>query len=75
MRQLDPNKPSESQKAKVLWAVKAAKDRWDEFYDSARKEGILGRKQIRLELWEKHLKDPVIALDKALKCAVNQCQG
>ena len=23
----------------------------------------------RLELWEEHLKDPIVALDKALKCA------
>ena len=22
----------------------------------------------RLELWEEHLKDPIMALDKALKC-------
>ena len=22
----------------------------------------------RLELWEEHLKDPIVALDKALKC-------
>ena len=27
------NKPSECQKAKALWAMKAAKDREDEFYD------------------------------------------
>ena len=29
------------------------------------------RKQTRLELWEEHLKDPIIALDKALKCLEN----
>ena len=68
-------KPSDRQKAKALWAMKAGKDRWDEFYDSARKENILGRKQTRLELWEEHLKDPCIALDKALKCVENQYQG
>ena len=68
-------KPSESRKAKALWAMKAAKDRRDEFYDSARKEHIWGRKQTRLELWEEHLKDTIIALDKALKCVENQCQG
>ena len=32
--------------------MKAAKERRAEFYDSARKEGILGRTQMRLELWE-----------------------
>ena len=59
----------------VLWAMKAAKERRDEFYDSARKENILGRKQTRLELWKEHIKDPIIVLDKALKCVENQYQG
>ena len=36
---------------------------------------ILGTKQTRLKLWEEHLKDPVTALDKALKCVENQNQG
>ena len=45
-------KPSESQKAKALWAMKAAKDRREEFCDSPRKDNILRRKQTRLELWE-----------------------
>ena len=40
----------------------------DEFLDSARKENIWGRKLTRLELWEEHLKDPIIALDEALEC-------
>ena len=61
-------KPSESQKAKALLAMKAAKDRGEEYYDSARKENILEEKNTRLELWEEHLKDPIIAVDKALKC-------
>ena len=68
-------KPSKSQKAKALWAMKAAKDRGDEFYDLARKDNILGRNQTRLDLWERHLRDPITALDKALKCVANQCQG
>ena len=34
-------KPSESQKAKVLWAMKAAWDRGEEYHDPARKEEIL----------------------------------
>ena len=41
-------KPSESQKAKALWATKAAKHREEEFYDPAHKDNILGRKQTRL---------------------------
>ena len=36
-------KPRESQRAKALWAMKAAKDRREEFYDPARKDNILGR--------------------------------
>ena len=55
--------------------MKAAKDREDEFFDSVRKDNFLGRKQTRLELWEEQLKDPIIALDKALKCPENQYQG
>ena len=65
-------KSSESQKAKALWAMKAAKDRGDEFDDLARKDNIY---QTRLEQWEEHLKDPISALDKALKCVENQYQG
>ena len=68
-------KPSESQKAKALWAVKAATDTGDEFCDPACKENIVGRNQTRLELREEHLKDPIIALDKALKCVENHYQG
>ena len=36
-------KPSESQKAKALWAMKAAWDRGEEFHDPTRKEDMLGR--------------------------------
>ena len=59
------NKPSESQKGKALLAMKAAEDRGEEYYDPARKEDILERTKTRLELWEEHLKDPMIALEKA----------
>ena len=47
---------SESQKAKGFWAMKAAKDRGEEYYDPARKDKIWGREKIRLELWEEHFK-------------------
>ena len=63
-------KTSESQKAKALWAMKA-----QDFYDPARKDNILGRNQTRLALWEEHLTEPMIALDKALKCVENPYQG
>ena len=65
-------KPSETQKAKAFWKMKAAKDRGDNFYDPERKDNILGRDKTRLELWEEHLKDPIVALDKALKCVEDQ---
>ena len=55
--------------------MKAAKDREDDFNDSACKKNILERNQTRLELWEEHFRDPIIALDKALKCLENQYQG
>ena len=60
--------PSESQKAKALWAMKGAWDRSEEYYDPARKEDILGRTKTRPELWEEHLKDPDAALAKAMEC-------
>ena len=62
-------------KVKALWVMKAAEEREEEFYNPARKDDILGRKKTRLELWEEHLKDPVIALDNALTCIENLCQG
>ena len=61
-------KPSESQKAKALWKMKAARDSGEDFYDPERNDNILGRNKTRLELWEEHLKDPIVALDRALKC-------
>ena len=41
---------------RTLWAMKAAKDRRDEFYDRAREQNIFGRNKTRLEQWEEHLK-------------------
>ena len=55
--------------------MKAAKDRKEEFYDLARQNYILERNRTRLELWEEHLKDPIVALDKALKCVEDQYCG
>ena len=60
-------KPQDAQKAKAVWAMKAAKDRTEKFYDPAREEDMLKRNKTRLELWEEHLKDPIAALDKVLK--------
>ena len=47
--------------------MKAAKDRREDFHDPERTDNILGRSRTRLELWEEHLKDPIVALDKALR--------
>ena len=55
-----------------MCSLKAAKDRKEEFYDRARKDNILGRNTTRMELWEEDLKDPFVALDKALKCVEDQ---
>ena len=33
---------------------------------------ILGRTITRLELWEEHIKDPIVALDKVLMCVEDQ---
>ena len=60
-------KPQEAQKAKALWAMRAAKDRREEFDVPAREDNILGRNTTRLELWEEHLKGPIAALDKSIK--------
>ena len=66
-RAVGVKKPQETQKAKALWVMKAAKDRREKFYDPSREEDISKRNKTRLELWEEHLKDPIAALDKALK--------
>ena len=62
-----------AKKANALWKMKAAIDRGEDFYDPERKDNILGRNRKRLELWEEHLKDPIVALDKARKCVENSC--
>ena len=66
-RAVGAKKPREAQNSKALWAMKA-KDREEESYDPAREEDISKKNETRLELWEEHLKDPIAALDKALKC-------
>ena len=43
-------KPHETQKAKAIWKMKAAKDGRDDFYDPDRKDNILVRNKTRLEL-------------------------
>ena len=69
---LGVNKPHEAQKARALCAMKAAKDRREDFHDLARKDDTPRRSKTRLELWEEHLEDPIVALDKVLKCVESQ---
>ena len=59
-------------KKQSFMAMKAANDRGKFFYDPARINNTLRRNKMRLELWEEHLKDPIVALDKALKCVEDQ---
>ena len=65
-RAVGVKKPQEDHKAKALWKMKAAKDAGEEYCDPEREDNILGRNKTRLALWEEHLKDPIVALDKAL---------
>ena len=58
-------------KARALWKMKTAKDAGEEYHDSTREESIKGRNETRLAVWKEHLKDPIVALDKALKCVKN----
>ena len=65
-------KPQEAQKAKTTFGkMKEVKDAGEKYYDPTREDNILGRNKTRLALWEEHLKDPIVALDKALKCVEN----
>ena len=72
-RAVGVKKPNGRQKAKALWKMKAAKDGREDFYDPERNDNFLGRNKTRLKLWEEHLKDPIVALDKALRCVENSC--
>ena len=67
-RAVGVKKPEEAPKARALWKMKAAKDAGEEYYDPRREDNIQGRSETRSALWEEHLKDPIVALDKALKC-------
>ena len=66
-------KPQEAQRANALWKMKTDKDAGEEYYDPSRKDNILGRNKTRLALWEEYLKDPIVALNKALKCMEILC--
>ena len=46
----------------------SSQDAREEYYDPPREDNTQGRTETRLALWEEHLKDPIVALDEALKC-------
>ena len=71
-RAVGVKKPQEAQKAKALWKMKAAKEAGDEYFDPTREDNIQGRSD-KNSTWEEHLKNPIFALDKALKCVENSC--
>ena len=68
-------KPIGSQKARALCKMKVARDSGEDFYDPERNDNIWKENETRLELWEEHLTDPIVALDKALMCVENPYQG
>ena len=70
-RAVGVKKLQEAQKAKAFWKMKAAKEAGEEYYDPEREDNILGRNKTRCALWEEHTKDPIVALDNALKCVEN----
>ena len=72
-RAVGVKEPQEAQKAKAFWKMKTAKDAGEEYFDPTREDNIKGRNETRLALWEEHLKDPIVALDNALKCVENSC--
>ena len=62
-RAVGVKKPQETQNAKALWKIKAAKEAGEEYYDPTREDNIWRRNETRLAPWEEHLKDPIVALD------------
>ena len=53
--------------------MKAAEDAGEEYCDPEREDNIMGRNETRLALWKEQLKDPIVGLDKALKCVESSC--
>ena len=61
-------KPTGSQKARALLRVKAARDGGEEFFlTQSEKTTFEGRNETRLELWEEHIIDPLVALDRSFE--------
>ena len=71
-RAVGVKKPQEAQKIKALWKMKAAKGAGDSILRPTRADNILGRNKTRLALWEEHLQNSIVALDKVLECVENR---
>ena len=74
-RAVGVKKPQEAPKARALWKMNVGKDVGEEYHDPTREESIKGRSETRLALWAEHLKDPIVALDKALQWIENPHKG
>ena len=61
------NTPMKTKKAKVLRALKEARDKGIDCYDAGREKKIQTRSQVRLDFVGIHLKSPTAALAKALE--------
>ena len=68
-RAVGVKKQQEPQKSKSFMGHESTQRQGEEFYDPAREENISKRIKTGLELLEEHLKDPIVALDKALESA------
>ena len=55
-------KLGENKKAKVLWALKGAKDGGVDFHDASHEKEIKTSAQVRLDIWAIPLKRPTAAL-------------
>ena len=75
-RAVGVKKPQEAhKKSGALEKMKAAKNCGEEYYGPTRECKILGRNKTRLTLLEEHLKNPIVALDKALKWVEKTYRG
>ena len=66
-RAVGVKKPQEAHKAKALCKMMAAKEAGEEYHSTTPIDNIRGKNERILALWEEHLKDLIVALDKALK--------
>ena len=66
-KEVNVRHPSGSSRARTLWKIRDAKDRGDECHDQTGEQEIVNRDAVREELWDKHLQNPTLAFDEALR--------